>query len=48
VEINARLVGNTGVQDAAVMFRHVGEKDYKALPMGTSAPTTTRPPFRPP
>jgi len=34
VEINARLVGNTGVQDAAVMFRHVGEKDYKALPMG--------------
>src|SRR5467141_3563813 len=34
VEINARLVGDTGVQDAAVMFRHVGEKDYKALPMG--------------
>ena len=34
VEINARLVGDTGVQDAAVMFRHVGERDYKALPMG--------------
>ncbi|HEY4771150.1 MAG TPA: hypothetical protein VIH51_11015, partial [Myxococcales bacterium] len=34
VEINARLVGDTGVQDAAVMFRHAGEKDYKALPMG--------------
>ena len=34
MEINARLVGDTGVQDAAVMFRHVGERDYKALPMG--------------
>jgi hypothetical protein len=34
VEINARLVGDTGVQNAAVMFRHAGEKDYKALPMG--------------
>src|SRR2546426_7979854 len=34
VEINARLVGDTGVQGAAVMFRHAGEKDYRALPMG--------------
>src|SRR3989454_7767248 len=34
VEINARLVGDTGVQGAAVMFRHAGEKEYKALPMG--------------
>lgn len=34
VEINARLVGETGVQGATVMFRHSGEKDYKALPMG--------------
>jgi hypothetical protein len=34
VEINARLVGDTGVQGAAVMFRHAGEKDYRSLPMG--------------
>ncbi|MCA1826322.1 MAG: hypothetical protein ABR567_17110 [Myxococcales bacterium] len=34
IEINARLGGDTGVQGATVMFRHVGEKDYKALPMG--------------
>jgi hypothetical protein len=34
VEINARLVGETGVQGAVVMFRHAGEKEYKALPMG--------------
>jgi len=34
VEINARLVGDTGVQGAVVMFRHAGEKEYKALPMG--------------
>jgi hypothetical protein len=34
IEINARLVGDTGVQGATVMFRHVGEKEYKALPMG--------------
>src|SRR5438874_6660675 len=34
VEIHARLVGDTGVQGAAVMFRHAGEKEYKALPMG--------------
>ncbi|MGZ6124512.1 MAG: hypothetical protein ACXWLR_06105, partial [Myxococcales bacterium] len=34
VEIDARLVGDTGVQNAAVMFRHAGEKDYRALPMG--------------
>jgi hypothetical protein len=33
-EINARLVGDTGVQGAAVMFRHAGEKDYRSLPMG--------------
>jgi hypothetical protein len=34
IEINSRLVGDTGVQGATVMFRHVGEKEYKALPMG--------------
>ena len=34
VEINARLVGESGVQGAVVMFRHSGEKDFKALPMG--------------
>src|SRR5437899_6371594 len=34
VEINARLVGDTGVQGAAVMFRHAGEREYKLLPMG--------------
>ena len=34
VEINARLVGDTGVQGAVVMFRHAGDKEYKALPMG--------------
>jgi hypothetical protein len=34
IEINARLVGDTGVQGATVMFRRVGEREYKALPMG--------------
>lgn len=34
IEINARLVGDTGVSEAKVMFRHAGEHDYKALPMG--------------
>jgi hypothetical protein len=34
VEINARMVGETGVQGATVWFRHVGERDFKALPMG--------------
>jgi hypothetical protein len=34
IELNARLVGDTGVKDPAVMFRHAGEKEYKALPMG--------------
>src|SRR3989440_11575198 len=34
VEINARLVGDTGVQGAVVMFRHAGDKEYKTLPMG--------------
>ena len=34
IEINARLVGDTGVQGATVLFRHVGETDFKALPMG--------------
>ena len=34
IELNARLVGDTGVQGAVVMFRHVGEKEYKTLPMG--------------
>jgi hypothetical protein len=34
IEINARLVGDTGVSSPTVMFRRVGEKDFKALPMG--------------
>ena len=34
VEINARLVGESGVQGATVMFRRAGEKEYRALPMG--------------
>ena len=34
IEINARLVGDTGVEGARVMFRHAGEKEYKSLPMG--------------
>jgi len=34
LEVNARLVGDSGVQGAAVMFRRAGDKDYKALPMG--------------
>ena len=34
VEINARLIGETGVQGATVLFRHTGEKEYRALPMG--------------
>jgi hypothetical protein len=34
IEINARLIGDTGVQDAKVFFRHAGETEYKALPMG--------------
>ena len=34
IEINARIGGDTGVQGPTVMFRHVGEKAYRALPMG--------------
>lgn len=34
VELNAKLLGDTGVQGATVLFRHVGEHDYRALPMG--------------
>ena len=34
IELNARLIGETGVQGATVMFRKVGEHDFKALPMG--------------
>ena len=34
VEINARLIGETGVQGATVLFRHTGEREYRALPMG--------------
>jgi len=33
IAINARFVGDTGVQAATVMFRHAGEKEYKALAM---------------
>jgi hypothetical protein len=38
IELNARIGGDTGVQGAAIMFRHVGEKEYKALPMGQIGP----------
>ncbi len=34
IEINANLAGDTGVQGATVMYRHAGEREYKALPMG--------------
>jgi hypothetical protein len=34
VEINAKLIGETGVQGATVLFRHSGEREYRALPMG--------------
>jgi hypothetical protein len=34
IEVNARVSGESGVQGATVMFRHVGEKDYRSLPMG--------------
>lgn len=34
VELNAKLLGDTGVQGATVMFRHAGDHDYRALPMG--------------
>jgi len=34
LEVNARLVGESGVQGATVLFRHAGDRDYKALPMG--------------
>src|SRR5882672_3882059 len=34
VEISARLVGETGVQGATVMFRRAGEREYRSLPMG--------------
>src|SRR5260370_23093511 len=34
IEINARLVGDTGVEGATGMFRHPGERGDKAPPMG--------------
>jgi hypothetical protein len=34
LELNARLVGETGVQGATVMFRRAGEREYRSLPMG--------------
>ncbi len=34
IEVTARVSGESGVQGATVMFRHVGEKDYRGLPMG--------------
>jgi hypothetical protein len=34
IEIHARMVGDTGVQGATVWFRHAGERDFRALPMG--------------
>ncbi len=34
IEIAAKLVGDTGVSNAKVFFRHVGEKEFRELPMG--------------
>jgi hypothetical protein len=34
VEIAARFVGDNGISSPAVLFRQVGEKDYRSLPMG--------------
>ncbi len=34
IEINAKLVGDTGVSAAKVFFRHSGEHDFRTLPMG--------------
>ncbi len=34
IEINAKLIGDTGVTSATVLFRKAGETAYKALPMG--------------
>ena len=34
IEIAAKLVGDTGVSAAKVLFRKVGEKEFKELPMG--------------
>jgi hypothetical protein len=34
IEVNARLVGDSGVEGAVVKFRHAGEKEYRSLPMG--------------
>ena len=34
VELMARMDGDTGVSGAAVLFRHVGEREFKSLPMG--------------
>ena len=34
VEINARIAGEAGVTNPSVMYRHVGEKEFHALPMG--------------
>jgi hypothetical protein len=34
VEIAARLVSDNGISSPAVLFRQVGEKDYRSLPMG--------------
>ena len=33
IEINARLLGDTGVLGATVLFRHSSKTDYRALPM---------------
>lgn len=34
IEIAARLVGDNGISAPAVLFRRVGEKEYRSLPMG--------------
>jgi hypothetical protein len=34
IELNARLKGETGVSAPTVKYRHLGESDFKTLPMG--------------
>jgi hypothetical protein len=48
IEVAAKLVGDTGVSNAKVFFRHVGEKEFKELPMGNIGGddyTATMPPI---
>jgi hypothetical protein len=34
IEIAARVVGDNGVSGPAVLFRHLGDQEYRSLPMG--------------